>query len=87
MNADDAWALGRLVEFPELEECTSVRVTIDGITHRALSEDATGWRTLCRSHRLAVFGGRAYAIIGVPLHTYDFSAADVDCLCCIPAGG
>lgn len=89
MNHDDAWALERLVEHPELEECASVRVTIDGITHRALNEDAAGWRTLCRSHRLIVFaaGGRAYAIVGPPSRTYDFSAADVDCLCCIPAGG
>lgn len=87
MNGDDAWAHDRLTEFPELDECASVRVTIDGITHRALSENATGWRTLCRSHRLVVFGGRAYAIVDLPLHTYDFSASDVDCLCCLPAGG
>lgn len=23
----------------------------------------------------------------LPLRTYDFSSSDVDCLCCLPAGG
>jgi hypothetical protein len=84
---DDAWALDRLTEFPELVECVSVRVMIDGITHRALSSDWTGWRTLCRSHDLVVFPNRTFAITGRALQAYDLSSSSVDCLCCIPAGG
>ncbi len=86
MNLDDEWAYARLIEH-ELEECASVRVTIDRITHRALNADSAGWHTLCRSHRLIVFAGRAFAVVGLPTRTYDFSASDVDCLCCLPAGG
>lgn len=87
MNGDDAWAHDRLTEFPELDECASARVTIDGITHRALSENAAGWRTLCRSHRLIV-REFVYVVDGLrPQPSYDFSTSDVDCLCCLPAGG
>lgn len=89
MNSDDMWAHDRIVEFPKLEECSSVRVTIDGITHRALNEDCTGWRTLCGSHRLLMPATRGYfGIAGqIPVRVYTFSASDVDCLCCLPAGG
>lgn len=86
---DDAWAFDRLVSVPGLEECASARVTIDGITHRALNEDSTGWRTLCRSHRLAVFAGgvSVWVSIDSPTRSCVWSSTDVDCLCCIPAGG
>jgi len=87
MNIDDVWAHDRLAQFPELDECASVRVTIDGITHRALVEDSAGWRTLCRSHSLIVFRGNAYTIVGRLQRIFDFSTSDVDCLCCLPAGG
>lgn len=87
MNLDDEWAYARLIEH-ELEECASVRVTIDGITHRVLSEDATGWRTLCRSHRLVIFTDGGWMFVGVRgLQGRGFSTSDVDCLCCLPAGG
>ncbi len=82
---DDAWALGWVVDYPKLKGCFAARVTIDGITHRVLDE-GSGWRTLCRSHRLVNFRG-GLAIVGFPLRCFDFSPANVDCLCCIPAGG
>lgn len=92
---DDAWALGRLTGHPSLEECTSARVTIDKVTHRVVlewpnSRAWTGWRTLCESHRLMICDGRLVVVSpppGSPRQAYDFSAASVDCLCCIPAGG
>lgn len=85
--ADDdfEWSAGRMASDTSLQECSSARVTIDGITHRVLNEGA-GWETLCGSHRFICFAGKTL----VPSDTnraYDFSTADVDCLCCIPAGG
>lgn len=84
MNDDEVWAHDRLTEFPELDECASARVTIDGITHRALAENGTGWRTLCRSHRLVIWG-QWFKTGGTG--RFDVSTSDVDCLCCLPAGG
>jgi hypothetical protein len=83
---DDAWAFGWMADHPQLEECSSARITIDRITHRALNE-GPGWRTLCGSHRFAVFADRGVVIVGLPPRRHDFSSASVDCLCCLPAGG
>lgn len=91
---DDAWAFDRFVDLG-LEECSSARVTIGRITHRAVLEQPnrrawTGWRTLCESHRMMIRDGRFVVVSpppAVPREAYDFSSASVDCLCCIPAGG
>lgn len=91
---DDAWAFGWMADHPNLEECASARVTIDGITHRAVLERPnsrawTGWRTLCGFHRLMIRDG--FVVVSPPpapsRQAFDFSTAIVDCLCCIPAGG
>lgn len=84
-DEDDAWALGRLMHDPDLQDCAAARVTIDRITHRALNE-GSGWKTLCGSHRLICFAGKTLVPTGTN-KTYGFSTASVDCLCCIPAGG
>ncbi len=95
---DDTWAHGRLTERPELEECASARVTIGGVTHRAVLQVPEpnpdrwlcGWRTLCVAHRVRSREGRfALASLDPELARvrFEFSAKSVDCLCCIPAGG
>lgn len=86
---DDAWSLGRMADHPSLVECSSARVTIDGITHRAVGEfpgSFVGWRTLC-GIRLVAFANSRFAVVGRVLEGFDPSVTDVDCLCCIPAGG
>ena len=89
---DDAWAFGWMADHPSIEECSSARVSIEGITHRALNQGrgggrvAEGWRTLCGSHRLICFAGKTFVPSGTN-KAYGFSSASVDCLCCIPAGG
>lgn len=84
---DHAWAMGWMVDHPQLEECAAARVTIDGITHRTLNEGSyPGWQTLCKSHVLAIRIGRFVDMDGTG-RPYGFSLASVDCLCCIPAGG
>lgn len=80
---DFAWAAAWMADHPELEECSSARVVIDGITHRALNEGA-GWRTLCKSHVLMIRGGQFTNGMG---RWFDLSTASADCLCCLPAGG
>lgn len=85
-DEDDVWALGRLMHDPDLQDCAAARVTIDRITHRAVNEDSTGWRTLCGSHKLCIRDG-AFVLLKSPNAPFGFSVADVDCLCCIPAGG
>ena len=86
-GVDFAWAAAWMVDHPELEECSSSRVMIDGITHRALSDGSyPGWQTLCGSHVLAIRGGQFVDTDGSG-RRYGLSAASVDCLCCIPAGG
>lgn len=87
VNLDEKWALSRLVDNPSLQECSSARVTIGKVTHRALREvpGYPGWRTLC-GLRLICFVGRTFVVSG-SRQGYGVSVADVDCLCCIPAGG
>lgn len=84
---DVAWAFGWLADHPQLEECTSARVTIDRITHRVLNDGSyPGWRTLCGLHALLIQSHRFIDMDGTG-RRYAFSSATVDCLCCIPAGG
>lgn len=83
---DCVWVHGRMADHPQLVDCASARVTIDGITHRALNENSTGWRTLCGLHKLWIRDGQ-FTLAGIPGRRFDFSSASVDCLCCIPAGG
>lgn len=88
---DDDWALRRMVDDPAIIECSSGRLTLDGVTHRVLREvsetsDVRFWSTLCESHRFWLRDGRLTPE-HEPYRRYDFSAACVDCMICLPAGG